>query len=122
MGIIRKRVWITGSRKRKRVAALFDTGSTHTMIREDVAKELAPINELDEPITFKAAKGAFSVRGGIFASLWLGKHRIFISPPAVAGLTEEMIVGTDVLQHYNIRLDIKRHRVILDPRALILRA
>ena len=122
MGIIRRKVWLSGLKGRVQVNALFDTGSTDSLVREDLAGKIGPFSELEEPKTFHAIRDTFKVREAIFAGLKIGRHKMGVAPAIVAGLTEELIIGTDVMQRYNIKLEPKRHRIILDPEALVHRA
>lgn len=121
MGTIRRRLWLSGLTGRVRVNALFDTGSTHTLIREDIAGRVGPLHELDEPATLHAIRDSFRVRKAVFAHIKIGRHKVAVVPPAVDGLSEEIIIGTDIMQRYDIRLQPRRDRIVVDPEMLIHR-
>lgn len=122
MGIIKKKVWLIGRKGRCRVDALYDSGSTHSIVREDVAEQIATLDDLPEPKTYEAAVGSFTVRHGIFADILIRGKRLTAGLRVVRGLTEDLILGADFMQVWHIRLDPRRRQVILDPQALRLKA
>lgn len=122
MGLIAKRLTLHGSDRKRSLDALFDTGSTKSFIRADVAKGLGPNVELPEPKKFEMARGVLKVREGLVADVAIGRHRLTHLFLVVDGLTEELIIGADFLQEWHIRLEPRRRRIILDPKALRLKA
>gem|GEM_PF-4867363 len=85
-------------------------------------RKVADPFELAEPKTFSAAVGSFEARTSICPDVVLNRKRLPTSLMVVPDLTEELILGVDFFQRWHIRLDPRRHRVLLDPRALGLRA
>ncbi|MBI2899873.1 MAG: retroviral-like aspartic protease [Planctomycetes bacterium] len=122
MGLITKELTIIGTKGRRRVTALFDTGSTYTLIRESIASQIGEPMEMPEPKKFVTAVGDFRADRYLGTDVVLGRKRLFASAIAAPGLTEDFIVGTDFMQVWHIRLDPKRHRIILDPKAFKLKA
>ncbi|MBI3097044.1 MAG: retroviral-like aspartic protease [Planctomycetes bacterium] len=118
MGIIRKRLLVIGHKGRTRVEALFDTGASHSMLREDIAPRLGVPEELPEPTRFHAAVGTFEARKGLFVDVVIGGKRLVTGVTIVPDLTEELILGDDFLQRWHIRLDPRRREVSLDRKAL----
>ncbi len=122
MGLITKRLILHGPRRKRSVEALFDTGSSKSFIRGDIAQGLGQNVELPEPRKFEMARGTLAVREGLVADVAIGRHRLFHTFLVVDGLTEEVIIGADFLQEWHIRLEPRSRRIILDPRALRLKA
>ncbi len=120
MGLIRKSVTVVGRKGRRRMLALFDTGASHSLIRQNLAKSIANPEELAEPKTFEAAVGTFVARHGVFVDILLQRRRFFTSLVVAADLTEDLVIGADFLQQFHIRLYPRRHEVVIDPKALRL--
>lgn len=120
MGLIIKSLEIIGTRGRRKVKALFDTGASCSLINEAVARKIADPVELPQPKTFHAAVGTFRAHLGIFADLVIRGKRLYTSLTVVKDLDGELIIGADFMQRWHIRLSPKTHRIILDPRALRL--
>lgn len=122
MGLIYKRLRVIGRKGERKVEALFDTGSTHSLIRSSIAHEIGEPEGLPEPKTYQAVVGCVTAREGIFADIVIRGKRLTMGLKIVPDLSEELIVGADFMQLWNLRLEPKHHRVILDPKALRLRA
>lgn len=122
MGLICKEMWVIGRKGRKKVSALFDTGASHSLLRESIARAIADPVELPEPKKFATAVGEFKAREGGVVDVVLAGKRLYTRLTSVADLTEDLILGADFLQSWHIRLDPRRRRVILDPQALKLKA
>ncbi len=122
MGTIREAVTLVGRKSRVATGALFDTGCTHSLIEETLAKRLGPLDDLPEPVEFEAAIGHFKCTKGIFVDVHIGSYRYPSQFRVVHGLTETVILGTDFMQVWNIRLDPRKHIAVLDPKALKMRA
>lgn len=122
MGLIRKSLWVYGRKGRRKVEVLFDSGASHSMIREDLARTLGTPEELPEPRTFEAAVGRFTIREGIFVEFGINRHRLFTAALVAPRLSEDAIIGANFLQDWHIKLEPRRHRIILDPEALRLKA
>ncbi len=122
MGLITEKLLLIGHNGRTEVTALFDTGSTHSLVREDIARGIADLDDLPEPKEYQLAVGSIVARKGVFADVVLQGKRLTIGLKVVKGLTEELILGVDFMQTWQIRLDPRRHRATVDPRALRLKA
>ena len=122
MGLIAENLWVIGRRARRRVSALFDTGSSDSLIRADLAGEIGHPDELPEPKKYRAAVGSFVVRTSVVADVLLAGKRFTALFFVVPGLTEELVLGADFMQRWHLRLEPRRRRVILDPKALQLKA
>ncbi|MBI2900323.1 MAG: retroviral-like aspartic protease [Planctomycetes bacterium] len=122
MGLISKRVWLIGLKGRRKVEALFGTGSSHSLLNERIARAVGTPEGLPGPKVYQAAVGSVTAREGIFADVVLRGKRLTAGLKIVPDLTEELILGADFMQVWHIRLEPRRGRVILDPRALRLKA
>ncbi len=122
MGLIYKKLRVIGRKGEATLTALLDTGSSHSLLREDVARDIGDPEELPEPKAYELAVGSFTARHGLFADVVIRGKRLMCGFKVVPRLSEEMILGVDFLQIWNVRLEPKTHRMILDPKALRLKA
>ncbi|MBC7106842.1 MAG: retroviral-like aspartic protease, partial [Firmicutes bacterium] len=56
MAIIEKEIELVGSRGRKRVRGLFDSGATYSCIGRELAEALEILTPLAEPMSFETAE------------------------------------------------------------------
>ncbi len=122
MGLIYEKLRVIGLKGERTVSALMDTGSSHSLLREDIARAIGKPEELPEPKQYELAVGTFVARLGLFADVVVEGHRLTCGFKIVAGLSEEMILGVDFFQLWGVRLDPKNHLMIVDPRSLRLKA
>ncbi len=122
MGIIYKTLTVIGRRGRARCEVLFDSGATRSLMERSLAMRLAQPVELAEPEIYSLARGHFTVREGAFLQVVIQRRRIPVEVRVVEGLTENLILGADFLQVWDIRLRPKTKQVLLDLRALRLKA
>jgi hypothetical protein len=61
MAIIEEPIELRGSRGSRQVVALFDSGSTYSCIRPDIASEVEVVVPLPEPMEFGRAKDGESM-------------------------------------------------------------
>ncbi len=122
VGLIYKRIWVIGQKGRRKVEALFDTGSSDSLLHERIARAIGDPEGLPEPKTYAAVVGTMTAREGIFADILLRGKRLTAGLMVVHDLSEDLILGADFFQRWHVRLEPKHHRVILDPKALRLRA
>lgn len=122
MGLIRKQLWVYGSKGRRKIEALFDTGASHTMIREEIGARLGVRSDLPEPREYEAAVGRFRVRQAVMLDIAIQRRRLFTEVMLAPDLSEDLIIGANFLQDWHIKLEPRRHRIILDPKALRLKA
>ena len=62
MPIIEEPIELRGSKGSRRVVALFDSGSTYSCIRPDIAREVEVVVPLPEPMELGTAKDGETVR------------------------------------------------------------
>ncbi|MDI6641370.1 MAG: retropepsin-like aspartic protease [Elusimicrobiota bacterium] len=121
MGLIYKDVVLIGKKGKKKVKALFDTGSSESFISRKIAKEIAPLVEMAEPKTFETVNGKLKTNYIIFPDIQLDGHKLFWTLIIADGLTEEVILGSDFFQRWKIRLNPETEEIIWDPIALKLK-
>ncbi len=56
MAVIQKDIELVGSKGRKKVLALFDSGASYSCINPELARQLEQVNLLPEPKIFGTAK------------------------------------------------------------------
>lgn len=123
MGIIIKPVEVIGDRGRATVQALFDTGASASFIRREMAERIAAPGRLLSPRIFSLGDGKAILQAQevMTVDIVIEGVNIFHTLLIVDELGEEMIVGSDLLQRWKIRLDPEREEVCIDPRVTRLR-
>lgn len=123
MGVILKPTRITGDKGSTTVAALFDTGSSDSFIKEDIAERIGTIVILPSVRTFRVAdgKGTLQVQEAINLDIIINEVSVFFNMLVVKELAEEMIIGADMMQRWKIRLDLEQEEAHVDPSALRFR-
>ena len=118
MSLIKRPIVLAGSKGRKEVAALFDSGASYSCISYALAVQLEHLTPLSEPMVFETAekdytvKAEYAVRVDFF---FKDTPRRFTDELVVIeGLSEELIIGAATMQKWKIRLDFDREEVIYD--------
>lgn len=119
--MIYKTVRVRGARRRKPLTALFDSGASTSAIRASLARTLGKPIKLQFPRTAETAVGRVTIREAMEAVIQLNGHPIEWFFFLVPDLTEELVIGEDFLDRFNVRLDFRRKRVVIDPRYLRLK-
>ena len=117
MEVIRKKLPLLGRRRSREVQCLFDTGASSSFVRPDLVRALRlPTTSLIRPVRIQLGKG--STRVSRMAVVMIRLNGATLADPAyvMPGLTEEYVVGAEFLQRYGIRLDPRRHRLLLPSR------
>ncbi len=120
--VIRQELWLIGKTKKIRAPMLFDTGATISLVRMDVARQVARLDECGEPFRCISADGNFTVRHFIHARIGIARHRIHVTLAVAKELTEQVILGDDFMGTWGIMVDPKHNRIMVDPAALRIRA
>ncbi|MEW6481749.1 MAG: retropepsin-like aspartic protease [bacterium] len=123
MGLLVENLKVEGDKGKAEIACLFDTGSSETLIREDVAERIATIVELIHPIYFKMADGETPLEARKVVNLFITVNGCEILEPAIVveKLSDEMIIGGETMQRRKIKLDLEKEKIIIDPRSARLR-
>jgi len=120
MGLIYKEVVLRGDKGEGKFQALWDNGSSESFIRRDLAEGVGTILRLDAPREFEMGKGSLSVSESTgVLSVEVEGFNLFWHFLVVPNLSEELIIGADFLQRWEIKLDPEM--IIIDPKALKLK-
>ena len=125
MSLISKLVILAGSKGRKEVTALFDSGASFSCIAKHLADELAHLEPLSEPMEFETAEK----EGVITANYRVTMDFFFIDTPrrftdelvVFEELSEELIIGAKTMQTWEIHLDFENDEVHYDKKMHRLR-
>ena len=125
MSLIHRPVILSGSRGKREVSALFDSGASYSCISRDVAESLEQLTPLSDPMEFETAE-----KNGII----IARHRVVLdfffedTPRRFTDelivfdtLSEPLIIGAKTMQAWKIRLDFETEEVLYDKRMHRLR-
>jgi len=123
MAVIQKLIKVAGSKGSEEVIAIFDSGSTYSCIRPDLAKKLEVVLPLPEPMEFSTAKEGETAIATERVSLnfYLDDYRFSDEFMLISNLSEPAIIGAATLQKWRLKLDFEADEVIIDPRVTKLR-
>jgi len=122
MGLIYKEVVLRGDKGEGKFQALWDNGSSESFMRRDLAEGVGTILRLDAPREFEMGRGSLSVSESTgVLSVEVEGFNLFWHFLVVPNLSEELIIGADFLQRWEIKLDPESERIIIDPKALKLK-
>ncbi len=111
------------SRKPDELEVYFDSGSPFTFISEKKAKKLGGVMKLPQPSGFSGlGNGKFSSKAIIelqfnLLGIWC-KHLVYVTPEDVTG-DEDILCGHDFMQVYDIKLDLKNKKIIINKKSLL---
>ncbi len=119
MGILIKPVTLRGDRGQIHLDGMFDTGSTYSVIRKDLAEQLATIIPLNEPIFLRTAEQGrqLTVTHCVRLTIWLDGYRISDEFMVIEQLSRPVLIGAATMQKWRIRLDMANEEIIVDPTA-----
>lgn len=109
----------------RRLRLYFDSGSPRTFVKLSAAHRLGQVMELPTPRTFAGlGNGQFQATHAVdvefrFLGLWC-PFLAYVVPDDVLEGSYDILVGHDLMQLYDIRLEPRRRRVGLDRDALRL--
>jgi len=134
MAVIEKRIKLRGSKGEAEVLAIFDSGSTYSCIKPELAKKLdivLPLPEMQSierpkrahPIVLGTAKEGETLRAENRVSLnfYIDGYRFSDEFMLIPGLSEETIIGAASLQKWRLKFNFEHDKVIIDPRVTKLR-
>ncbi|MEW5760448.1 MAG: retropepsin-like aspartic protease [Candidatus Thermoplasmatota archaeon] len=123
MGLIQKKIRLVGSKGEEVVEAIFDSGSTYSCIKPDLAEHLGMIEKLPEPMDFDTAKEGekLTAKERITLNFYIDGYRFSDEFMLIEHLSESVIIGTKTLQAWRIKLNFETDEVIIDPRVTKLR-
>ncbi|HVX52667.1 MAG TPA: retropepsin-like aspartic protease [Chitinophagaceae bacterium] len=118
MGVIRIPLHFEGSVGEKTLYALFDSGSTFSCIRHDMAEQIEEPRAMRHPIEVAAASEGDYVKisEAMRAGFYYNDIRLSDEFMVVPGLSEEAIIGVNTLQKWCIKLDFEHDTIVIDPK------
>lgn len=116
--IIRIPISFKGSLGEQKLYALFDTGSTYSCIREDLAAQVGLLDRLPESRYFGTASENqyLKVENGMRLDFEVNEINLSDEFMVVPRLSEEVIIGATTMQKWRIKLDFEHDAVIVDPK------
>lgn len=119
MGILVKPVTLRGDKGQIELDGMFDTGSTYSVIRKDIAEQLATVVPLDEPIVLRTAEQGrqLTVTHRVVLTIWLNGYRLSDEFVVVEQLSRPVLIGAATMQKWRMRLDMANEEIIVDPTA-----
>lgn len=119
MGEVIQKLKVKSSLKGKPLdfSLMFDSGSKETFVRFDVAKKLGNYVKLKEEYFFYGlGDGRFSCKLILpilvkIEGVWC-VHTAWVADKSV--MDDEILIGHDFMQKYDIKLDLKRRKMIAD--------
>ncbi|MBI4561416.1 MAG: retroviral-like aspartic protease [Candidatus Rokubacteria bacterium] len=121
--MVSKRIRIRGDRGTAVVEALFDTGASKSLIRRDIALKVARLLRAPTPWTFRLGDGRGKLKASEMAGLFLQLKGVPIAHTFIVArhLSEEAIIGTDLMQFWKVRPDPIREDIIIDKKLIQLK-
>ena len=115
MARISENVEIRGTKKRKKIEAMFDSGSTRCLVNPKVLEDLG-VKYTGHVFKIKLANGEFAeVREAELVSMKvLGRERRAPRVYELEGLPEMMIIGQDFMQEMGVTLQMREERAVLE--------
>ena len=123
MGMVSKRIRIRGDRGAAFAEALFDTGASKSLIRRDIAHKVAtPLKSLTT-WTFQLGDGKGRLKTNEVVTLLITLKRLTVPYPFIVApnLSEEVIIGTDLMQFWKVRPDPVREDIVIDKKLIQLK-
>jgi hypothetical protein len=116
--IIKLPIMFKGSKNEKTIYALFDTVSTYSCIRDDIAEEIGLSDKLPEPMYFGTASENqyLKVENGMRLNFEINDVTLSDEFMIVPRLSEEVTIGVTTMQKWRIKLDFEHDTVIVDPK------
>ncbi|MBI3075923.1 MAG: retroviral-like aspartic protease [Deltaproteobacteria bacterium] len=123
MGMVVKRIRIRGDRASALVRALFDTGASRSLVRRDIAVKVASPLKAPQPWIFQLGDGKGRLNsdemvGILFSLKGVSISHAFVVAPSLA---DELIIGTDLMQLWKIRVAPARDDVVIDKKLIQLK-
>jgi len=119
MGILVKQVTLRGDKGQVELDGMFDTGATYSVIRKDIAEQIATVIPLDEPIVLRTAEQGrqLTVTHRVVLTIWLNGYRLSDEFLVLEELSRPVLIGAATMQKWRMRLDMANEEVIVDPTA-----
>jgi len=117
MAVLWQKIKLGGSRGEVEINPLFDSGTTYSIIKKDIAQKIALIDKLPDPIRFNAVnqKAGLIISEAIRADFYLDGTRFSDEFLVADDITEDVIIGAGTMQRWRFKLDFENERVVFDP-------
>jgi hypothetical protein len=118
-----KRIRVRGDRGAAFVEALFDTGASKSLIRRDIATKIATVLRAPTPWTFQLGDGKGRLKTNEMVGLFFQLKGVPIAHTFIVAryLSDEVIIGTDLMQFWKVRPDPVRKDVFIDKKLIQLK-
>ncbi len=116
--ILKLPITFQGSKDEKKLYSLFDTVSTYSCIRDDIAEKMGLTDKLPEPKYFGTASENqyLKVESRMTLNFEINDVQLSDEFMIVPRLSEEVIIGVTTMQKWRIKLDFEHDAVIVDPK------
>ena len=123
MGMVSKRIRLRGERGAATVNALFDTGASKSLIRRDIALKVARLLRAQTPWIFQLGDGKGKLKTSEMVGLVFQLKGVSIVHTFIVArnLSEEVIIGTDLMQFWKVKPDPVREDVVIDKKLIQLK-
>lgn len=117
--MVYKEIKLVGSKGEVTKEALFDTGATYSLIKREIAMEIENLINLPKPMFLQTADRGRKMKAkeAIRADFYINGYRFSDEFIVLPQLSEDVIIGLKTIEGWHMRLDIRKNRVIIDPRA-----
>ena len=124
MGMIIEEYTVTGNHGTDTVRVLYDTGASDSLVRRDIAEPLGDfaVSPIRREFMMANGQGTFTVDQVITLAIDVEGTPLVYTFYIADDLSEELVIGADMMQRFKITLDMEGEAVSIDPRALYLRA
>ena len=121
--IIERELEFRGSKGRKNLLALFDSGATYSCINSSDVDGLANREPLPDPLDVETASDGNFIRivDRVGLDFYVDGLRMTDEFMVVPNLSESVIIGATTMQKWKIKLDFEHDTIILDPRVAKLK-
>ena len=114
--ILRKEIEILGSKGTEKVVALFDSGSTYSIISRNIAERVEIFIPLPKPKKLKIADGNYiEITHAIRVDFKVNVITLSDEFLVFDKLPDDVIIGASTMQKWRIKLDFDKEDVIIDP-------
>jgi hypothetical protein len=123
MGLIIKKLRLQGDKGAADVEVLFDTGSSASFIRRDVAAPIATLPELPKSVKFEMGRKGAVLEVSEMVVLFVTVEGVEVPETFFVSrdLAVEAILGAKAMQFWKIKLDPENEEVSIDPKAARLK-
>jgi hypothetical protein len=121
--IIERELEFRGSKGRRNLLALFDSGATYSCINSSDVDGLANREHLPDPLDVETASDGNFIRivDRVGLDFYVDGLRMTDEFMVVPNLSESVIIGATTMQKWKIKLDFEHDTIILDPRVAKLK-